>query len=153
VVALGCVCSARRGLHGFGAFKMHEHDQKAYNELAREFGEFKGKVAALGEKAKADALAQQAADKKRKEDADAQNARTHADDQRTIASLRNERDRARGRLLPSTGPIASGADVTCFDRPIVERAYGELVTALRGLADEGAAAVIDLNTAKRWAQK
>jgi len=55
------------------------------------------------------------------------------------------------RRLPGPEADSKRPDLSCFDRPELERAYGELVKELRGIADEGTEATIGLNTAKRWA--
>lgn len=144
IAGIGVACMA------YGAFKMHEHDQEAYDKLAREFGEFKGGVRAAGEKAEQDRLAKEAEDKKRKEAADAENSAALATLAGTVAQLR--RDRPRGGVLPAAAAGARDPDVACFFRPELERAYGALVIGVRGLGDEGSKAVIDLNTAKRWKQ-
>lgn len=134
----------------FGAAKMHAHDQVRYDELEAKFETFKDRVTAAGVLAKQQAIAKEAADKKRKDAADAENSAALATLADTIAGLR--RDRPGGGVL-SPGPASpGGADVACFDRPAVERAYGALVVGLRGLGDEGAQATVNLDTAKRWAQ-
>ncbi|HEX8106694.1 MAG TPA: hypothetical protein VF516_03150 [Kofleriaceae bacterium] len=139
IAGVGLACAA------YGAFKMHEHDQIAYNELAQQFGEFKGAVKATGEKAEKDRLAKEAADKENKEKADAKNA---AD----LAALSGMLDRARRR--PVSAPAACPADPSGADRfrAESERAYRDLVEGLRGEGERGSKAVIGLNTAKRWAQ-
>lgn len=125
------------------------------NELVEEraaFIEFKAETLALADKARKAAAEREAADNKRKGDADAQNSAALDTLAGSIKRLRDERDRARRGRLSAAANAASDPDVACFDRPVVERAYGELVTRLRDLADEGSKAVIDLDTAKRWAQ-
>lgn len=127
------------------------HYEKKYDDEHRAFVTFKAETKALGEKAKADALAKEAADKKRKDDADAENATALATLADSVGKLRNERDRARSRILSATATSPGSPDVLTFDRPVVERAYGELIAGLRGLADEGSKATVDLDSAKRWA--
>lgn len=136
-------------LAGFGLFMRSQRDQ-ARVELAT----FKEQVAQAAEAAAAEALKHTIADEKRKEDADAENARIHADDQRTIASLRDERDAARRRIVP---PAPAGSKCpdgqACFDRAILEQSLRDYRSAIRGLVDEGSAVTVDLDTAKKWAQK
>lgn len=112
---------------------------------------FKAEVSALGEKAENARIAKEAADKSRKEAARAENSAALATLAGDIGRLRAERDSARLSILPPGPASPGGADIACFDRPAIERAYGGLVTGLRGLGDEGAKATVDLNTAKRWA--
>lgn len=143
VLAVALVAAA-----AFGAAKMHAHDQARYDALEAQFEAFKDKTAALGREAKAAAVAKEAADKKRKEDADAENTAALAALADTIGKLRSRPGRG---VLPAGPASPGGADVACFDRPAIERAYGGLVAGLRVLGDEGAKATVDLNTARRWA--
>lgn len=130
--------------------------QREVATLKNEFAAFKGGVAALGEKAKADALAKQTADKERKDKADAENKRTADALRADIERLRLERDRANRRLLPAA-PSGSKCPEgqACFDRAELEREIrgrmDEVRAELRKLVDEGSAVTIDLDTAKRWA--
>jgi hypothetical protein len=85
-----------------------------------------------------------------KEEADEENRMERDRLRRTIEQLRARRPST--VFLPAPGASAGDPDLACFDRPLVERAYGTLVRGLRELADEGSAATVDLDTAKRWAQ-
>lgn len=128
-----------------------DHYRNEFVEERAAFLEFKDETMALAEKARKAAAATEAADKNRKEAADAENAAALDTLAGSIKRLRDERDRARRGLLSTAAAGAGDPDTVCFDRPLVERAYGELVTRLRDLADEGSKAVMDLDTAKRWA--
>lgn len=148
-VALGLAMLAAAA---FGAFRMHEHDRKAYDKLQGEFVVFKDKVTALGIQAKKDAKAKEDLDKKRKDAADHENALaldTLAD---TVASLRNSRA---GRSIVPPAPAASKcpSGQACFDRAELERALRDYRSEIRGFVDEGSAVTIDLNTARRWAKQ
>ena len=102
--------------------------------------------------AEKDARKKEADDKKRKEQIDADHDKAVAALNDTISKLRTESDKRRATFLPATPTASASADTACFDRNAYLGAYGELVKGLRGLADEGSKAVVDLDTAKRWAQ-
>ena len=113
---------------------------------------FSGQVKQIGEGAQKATDERIKADKAKKEKVDADNAKIHATDVATIVRLRNSRKSAGGGFLPPAPSGSSRPDLACFDRTTYQSAYGDLVTGLRGLADEGTTATIDLNTAKVWAQ-
>lgn len=137
----------------FGAAKMHEHDQVKYDKLEVEYSKFKGGVEAIGVQAQADTKAKEAKDKTRKETADHENLRTIADLNSAITRLRDDADRTRGGFVPGAPAGSSRADLACFDRPALESAVRDLVVEVRGQADKGTAATVDLNTARKWAQE
>ena len=137
---------------GGAAYAMHSHDQVKYDALKTEYDTFKGGVAALGEQAKAAAALQALNDLKKRERADDENKRTHTADVNTILRLRAQLDSARGSYVPAASTGAARPDLACFDRAALESALRELVTEVRGFVDEGAAATVDLNTAKLWEQ-
>lgn len=121
--------------------------------IQAEFDKFKGGVAALGEKAKEEALRKELEDKQRKEKADEENRSTVDNLNARVSQLRRERDAARSSIVP---PSPSGSKCpegqACFDRAELERTLREHRQAVRGLVDEGSAVTVDLNTAKTWAQ-
>lgn len=115
-----------------------------------EYAEFKAQTAKAAWQAAEKALQETIADQKRKEAADAENSDALATLAGTIKRLRDSR--AGSGVLPPSPSSPGGADIACFDRPALERAYGELVAGLRELSDEGSKTAVDLDTAKRWAQ-
>ncbi len=118
--------------------------------LRAEYEAFKAQVKAVGEEQETKSRAQAESDKKRMEAADAENAAALATLAGTIKRLRD--DHPRGGILPAA-PAGSGRpDVAAFERAELERALGRYREAVRGLADEGTAATLNLDTAKRWAQ-
>jgi hypothetical protein len=139
IAGVGLACMA------YGAFKMHQHDQVAYDELAQQFGQFKGQVAALGAQAEKDRIATEAKDKKRKENADAKNTADLA----ALAGLLHD---ARSRPVSAPAACPSSPDGALRFRAESERAYRDLVEGLRGEGERSSKAVIGLNTGKRWAQ-
>ena len=120
--------------------------------LRKEYAEFKGGVEALGRAAKAAAEAQAKVDRTKKEQTDAENARTHAADQLTIGRLRKQLSTSGGSLPPAPAGSKCPDGQTCFDRAEYQRADGVFVAGARGLSDEGTAVTADLDTAKRWAK-
>jgi hypothetical protein len=151
VVALVLVAAAAAG-----AFKMHEHDQIAYNALADEFSRFKGGLEALGLAAEKRAKEQADRDKADKENTDAENKAARARDADTIARLRSDaaaRDSRGGSVSPAPGGSKCPDGQTCFDRAEYQRALGEFDSEARRGADEGTSVTTDLDSAKTWAQK
>lgn len=105
---------------------------------------FKTEVAELGKKAEAERIAKEAADKKRKDDADAQNASA-------LATLDGLLKRARSRPVSSPAACPASPDGAARFRAESERAYRDLVEGLRAEGERSSKAVIGLNTAKGWA--
>lgn len=115
--------------------------------------EFKGFVdttRALGEAAQKLSDATKAADKKRKDQADAENKRTIDTLRADVKRLRNAR--AGGDFVPTAAPGADRPDLACFDRAELERAIRDLDRGVQGLVDEGSEAAVNLDTARTWAQ-
>lgn len=134
-----------------------DRSQASYATLEAEFQQFKGAVAALGEKAKADAALREAEDKRKMEAANAENARTRNALNIALNGLRKLAPDPRRSLLPVAPAGSSRPDLACFDRTEYQRADGEatgrLFEGARSLADEGSAATVDLDSARRWAQQ
>lgn len=141
-IALGTILAL------LGAYGLGHHRGYAAEHVIRVA--FEAKTAAIGEQAKADALLKERAAKLNKEKADAENAKNHAGLLATIARLRNANPGS--GVVPAAPASSRRTDLACFDRPSLERAYGELIEGTRRLADEGAACALDLDTAKNWAR-
>ena len=133
--------------------KLYVGSQKEVARVQQAYDSFVAQVKVQGEEAQKKAAATEMADKLRKDTADAENKATAAANARTIAELRHQRDSATRGFLSST-PANSRCppEQTCFNAAELQRAYGEHVKVLRGLADEGTAVVTDLDTARKWAQ-
>ena len=114
-----------------------------------EYAKFVGGVEALGKAAQKAAQDKAAMDKIFKEKVDAENEAAIAGLNATIKRLRDSRPSR--SFVPAAAPSSSRPDLACYDRAEYERETGNLVESLRGLADEGSKAAIDLNTAKAWA--
>lgn len=114
------------------------------------FDGFVATTRATGEAAQTAANLREAADKSKKEHADAENKRSldrlRADNQR----LRDAR--AGGSFVPAAAPGAGRPDLACFDRPELEHALRGFDSEVQGLVDEGDEAAVNLETAKAWAQ-
>jgi hypothetical protein len=141
---LVAIASVVAVLGGYGMTMRVQRDN-ARSELV----EFKAQSAKAAWLAAEKAFQETIADQKRKEAADAENSAALAALAGTIKRLRNERPPS--NFVPAAPAGSSRPDLACFDRPALERAYGELVVGVRELADEGAAATVGLDTARRWA--
>ncbi len=115
-----------------------------------EFQTFKSEVERLGLEAKEKAKKQEALDKLKKDKADAELRKLRSANAE-FKRLRDS-DTSRRRLPPAPAET-SRPDLSCFDRSELERAYGELVKEVRGIADEGTEATISLDAAKQWASE
>jgi hypothetical protein len=118
--------------------------------VTAEYGQFKGGVEALGLAAEHEKAAKEKSDKEKKEKADAEHTQTIAALNADIKRLRVER--ARRSFVPGAATSAGRPGIACFDATELESAIRGLDQEVRGLVDQGSAAIVDLNTAKRWAQ-
>lgn len=114
------------------------------------FDSFKGATEALGEQARERTATRIKTDKLAKEKADAQNKVDRDNFRATVIRLRNERTSS--SFVPAAPAGAASPDRAAFGRADLERAIRELDQGVQGLVDQGSAAIIDLDTAKRWAQ-
>ena len=117
-----------------------------------EYASFIAITKAEGEAAQKAAAIRVAADKQRKEEADHENADALATLAGTIKRLRDAND-ARRRIVPAAAPAGRRPDLACFDRAELESAIGGFLAEARSLVDQGSEAVVNLNTAKTWAQR
>lgn len=116
-----------------------------------EYAEFKAQSAKAAWLAAEKALQETIENQKRKESADAENSQALATLAGTIKRLRNERPA--GSFVPAAPTGSSRPDLACFDRSEYQRADGIFTDRARRLADEGAKATVDLDTAKEWAKR
>lgn len=91
------------------------------------------------------------ADKLRKEKADAENKRTINNLRADVKRLRDERTRGGGLSAPA--PSAESPDRICFDPAKLSGALRKFDEGVLGIVAECSEAVINLDTAKRWAQE
>lgn len=120
--------------------------------LRAEYEAFKAKVEVLGQAAKKAAEAQEAADRLRKEQADAENKRST---DALLADIKRLRDARSGRRIVPPSPVASKCPdgQACFQRAELEQSLRDYRSGIRGLVDEGSAVTVDLDSARRWAQQ
>ena len=124
----------------------------ALEAVRGEYGAFKAQVATLGRIAQDKADKQAKSDKRRKEVADANYSSTIAAMHNDITRLRDERDRARGDLLPAPAAGAKRPDVVTFQRAEFERTLSNFMAGAGKLVEEGDIARVELDAAKTWAQ-
>ena len=123
--------------------------QGAHHEQLKA-AKFEAATVALGEAAKQRAEKIATADKLRKEHADAENNRTITNLRADVKRLRDERASGGGLSAPATS--AGSPDRICFDPAKFSAALRTLDEGILGIVETGSEAVIDLDTAKQWAQ-
>ena len=115
-----------------------------------EHAAFVAQVKAVGDAQEAAAKIKDAQNVTRMETANAENARTRAALTTALNGLRHSNPR--GVTVPAAAASSKRPALACYSRPELVGAVGSFVEAVRGLADEGSAGAVDLNTAKIWAQ-
>ena len=120
--------------------------------LDAQFMQFKTATAQQGAAAQTKNALIALKDLRDKERADDENRRIADSLRADVGRLRDAADRARGSFVPAAPAGAGRPELACFDRAGLESALRDLVAEIRGLVDEGAAAALALDTAKRWAQ-
>lgn len=121
------------------------------DHIKAEYAEYRTNVAKAAQAAAEAALQKTIADEKRKEEADAENLRLHADLDAAARKLRDARRNS--SFVPPAPSCPERPASACFDRAILERALRDLDSEVQGLVDEGDRAIVDLETAKKWAQQ
>ena len=115
---------------------------------------FVAEVKVIGEAAKKAAKEKEAEDKAKKEKADAENRKSKSDLAGLYAAYRSLRDqRTSSSLLPSAAPGAGASETITFDRTGLDNALSGFDKGVTGLLEKGDQAIVDLNTAKSWAQQ
>ena len=142
MVALAVVIG---GLSAYAGFWHHRA-----TAIQADFDVFVAQTKAKGIAAESAARAKEAADKLKKETADAQNKAAVADLNATLERLRAEHSRS--DLVPAAPAGSSNPSLACFDRPELIGALRRFEEGIEGIAAEGDRAIADLDTAKRWAQ-
>lgn len=131
---------------GVGAWKVQGWRLDA---VKAEHQSFVAQTKTLGEAAQKAADATKAADKSRKEQADAENKRTLDTLRTDNKRLRNAR--AGSNFLPAAAPGAARPDRACFDRAEFERALQRFDNGTTAIVGEGDEARVGLNSSKSWA--
>lgn len=146
---LAAILIAALALVGMGAAAAWTVQGWRLDASKAEYAGFVATTKANGEAAEREAARIAAADKQRKDQADEENRRTL---DRLRADVKRLRDaNPASGIVPAAAAGASRPELACFDRAELGRAVGSLVESVRGLADEGDAATVNLDTARRWA--
>jgi hypothetical protein len=124
------------------------------------YDSFKVQVKVLGEQQEKDTAAKIMQAKNDKEKADAENVKKKSDLAGLYAayrSLRDQRSRAGGSLLPAAAPGSPSPQSITLDRETLDRgleaADGVLQEGATRILQRGDTAIVDLNTARTWAAK
>jgi hypothetical protein len=117
--------------------------------VTADFEVFQNRVAALGKAAEERTKEKESRDKKLKESVDRENKRLRDSNTTLARQLRESRS---GRSFVPPAPTGSASpNVATFDRAELESAIQRLDERVSGIIEKGDQAVIDLDSAKRWA--
>lgn len=114
------------------------------------FDQYKATREAIDQAQLAKTLANNKARKLAKEAADAENKNERDRLNRTINRLRN--DLASRDIVPVAPASSQRPEIAAFRREELTGAVREFVTEVQRLLEQGAGAIIDLNSAKKWGQ-
>lgn len=148
ILLYAAIAAALAGAGAVGASKYYGSRLKA---LQAEYDQFKGGVEALGRAAEKRKAEIELSNKLSKEKADRENKDAASRLLADVKRLRDERDRARGSIVPSAPADSRSPDLACFARTELESAIGELVGQLRGISQEGDQTALSLKVAREWA--
>jgi hypothetical protein len=135
------------GLWAWGTYKSHRLEA-----VEDEYERFKGVTQAIGQIYKDKAKAKEAEYK-------ALTKRTDDAHKKDTANLRADADRLRQQLNSGGGgvsgipPNPERPDLICFDRAELNTAIRQYQSDLLGIAQKGAQATLDLDTAKSWVRE
>ena len=116
-----------------------------------DFEVYKKEVERLSEEQLRKNAEKEAADRKTME---ALNAKQKATVERLNRDIKRLRDaNARASLTPPAPATSTRPDLACFSRPDFAGALRKFEEGVVGLIGEGAAATVDLDTAKEWIQR
>ena len=118
-----------------------------------EYAAFVAQTKAVGEAAEKAAKLKEAEDKKRKEDADAETARVRRDLAGVYDAYKRLRDSPSRRTFSEAGGTAASPARACLDAAAANRALQAFDAGVAGLLEEGDRAIVDVNTARRWAKQ
>lgn len=132
-------------LAGYGQTMRAQRDA-----LRVEYSDYRREVARAAQLAAERALKKTIEDEERKEKADVENLRLRALLDATTRRLRDARRDS--SFVPPAASCPDRPASACFQRADLERALQQLDREVSELVEEGDRAIIDLETAKRWAQ-
>lgn len=118
-----------------------------------EFAAFVAQTKAIGEAAEKAAKLKEAEDRKRKEDADAETARMRRDLAGVYDAYKRLRDSPSRRTFSEASGTAGSPARACLDAAAANRALQAFDAGVAGLLEEGDRAIVDINTARRWAKQ
>lgn len=126
----------------------------AKSDLAAEtarFSAFKAGVKTEGEKAAKDAKDKEAADLKLKKETDDEHVKKVAGLNTSLERLRRNRISPGGGIVPAAPSTTKRPEIVAFDRAEFDRAFRGFEEGLEGLLGEGAKAVVNMDSALKWA--
>ena len=123
---------------------------KRLDTCKTEHAAFVVQVKAVGDAQEAATKLKDAENQTRMEKANAENARTRSALAVALNGLRDQSSRGGG--LSSPAPSAASPTRTCFDPAKLDSALRKLDAGILGIVEVGSGAVIDLDSAKAWAQ-
>lgn len=117
------------------------------------FDQFQAKVRVEGEEAKLRYERRAAEERENKEKLDAVNAKERAGLVAELARVRNARANSGSGGLSAPAPSPASLERTCFDPARLSAALRSLDEGILGIVEGCSKAVIDLDTAKKWAHE
>lgn len=139
-------------LGNLGLAKLYVGSREDLAAEKQAFTSFKVGVQVAGEAAKVEAKRVELANKLAKETADAENLVNRGKLGVALRELRERRESSSGSLVPPASPTSRDPSLAAFSRPELDRALRSFEEGVERLVGEGAEAVVDLNSAKRWAR-
>lgn len=139
------------GLWGHGWIKGSGHEKAATKAAETRLAVFEADIAAKGEQARQQAIAQQEQDKKRKDSSDQAYSRRIAALDADNKRLRNARPA--GSFVPAAATCPGSPERAGFDRAQLETAIRVFDAGIQELVNAGDRAIAGLDESKVWAQR
>lgn len=133
-------------LAGYGQTMRYQRDS-----LRVEYSDYRREIAKAAQLAAEQALKKTIEDQEWKGKADADNLRLRGD--LAVLTKRLRDARASSNLVPAAASCPDRPASACFQRADLERALQRLDAGVSDLLGEGDRAIVDLETAKKWAQE
>jgi biopolymer transport protein ExbB/TolQ len=147
---LGLYAALCAAIAGAGAWQMHKWDAGRYDALQADYATFKAATAAAGQAAQQRAQAQEKSNQQAKDKADENHTNAVAGLNAQLERLR--RAAAAGSTVPAAPAAARSPQLACFDRALLGDAVDGFVGDVSRQVASGAAATVDLDNVKSWAQ-
>lgn len=142
-IALGC--AAVVGLVSAYAYVQ----TKRLESCKAEFQTFKSEVKRLGKEAEIKVKLTEAANLRKKEQADESLRKLRIVNDDLSKRLR---DNAGSSFVPPTGSVTGKPEVACFNQSSIDSAIKRFAERVTGITEQGQSAVDELNNAKSWSQ-